>query len=60
MSEPIANRPWKERALGGRFEQRVYLLDTDVAAMLDPRRHAHAPALIDCSTATAQACSCPW
>ena len=25
----------------------MYLLDTNVVSMLDPRRHAHAPALID-------------
>jgi predicted nucleic acid-binding protein len=25
----------------------VYLLDTDIVSMLDPRRHAQAPALID-------------
>jgi predicted nucleic acid-binding protein len=24
-----------------------YLLDTNIVSMLDPRRHAHAPALID-------------
>jgi toxin FitB len=25
----------------------MYLLDTNIVSMLDPRRHAHAPALID-------------
>ena len=25
----------------------VYLLDTNIVSMLDPRRHRHAPALID-------------